>query len=37
MFIQLDNDDQEFVATYVSWSNNKIEAKDTSYMRGNVL
>jgi hypothetical protein len=37
MFIQLDNDDQKFVVAYVSWSNNKIKAKDTSYMKGNAL
>ncbi len=37
MFIQLDNDDREFVVAYASWFNNKIEAKDTSHMKGNAL
>jgi hypothetical protein len=37
VFIQLDNDDREFVVAYVSWSNNKIEAKYTSYMKENAL
>jgi len=37
VFIQLDNDDREFVVAYVSWSSNKIEAKYTSYIKGNTL
>ncbi len=31
MFIQLDDDGQEFVVVYVSWSNNKTQAKYISY------
>ncbi len=31
--IQLDNDDQEFMVTYVDRCNNKIETKHSSYKR----
>jgi hypothetical protein len=31
MFTQLDDDGREFVVAYASWSNNKTEAKYSSY------
>ncbi len=33
MFTQLDDDGQEFMVEYVSWSNNKMEVKYNSYER----
>jgi hypothetical protein len=37
VFTQLDDDGQEFVVAYVSWSNNKTKAKYSSYMKGGAL